>query len=88
MLKSLLTGRTIIATETNGRRSLHVQIDVDCPECGTFALYLPGHHLRALKQVVDEAVEQYGELVGEAARLEVVRRETFSGQSGGNPEDN
>ena len=86
--QSHLTGHAIVATFPDGAQALFVQIAIDCPACGRAEWQVAGHHLRALRKLIDEFIDLHPELVGEESGMEVVQRMTFGGAAGSRPEDN
>lgn len=80
-LKSLVTGRIIVAEWPDGRKALALTVTIDCPECGQIEMQLPGHHLRPLRDLCIEAIDRYPELAGSDAGLEVLKRTEFVGKA-------
>lgn len=87
-VKSLITGKAITIDFASGHRDLIVQIDIDCPDCGKGSWTLPGHHLRAMRNLLNEFIDMHSTLVGEETDLEVVGRHQFGGQAAAKPENN
>ena len=79
---------TILIELPSGQKGLLVDIEVDCPHCGTFHLQLPGHHLRVLRNALIGAIDAYPELTGTDANVQQVDRFGFVGRSPSNPEVN
>lgn len=44
-------------------RMLILDLEVNCPQCGTGTLRLAGHHLAALGQAMDQIRQQHPELI-------------------------
>lgn len=86
--KSRLLGRAVLL-EQGEHRALIAEVAIDCPDCGQFVVRFAGHHLRALRNLLTEWVDEFPDLCGNEAGLEVLRRETerFSG-GGGDPNNN
>lgn len=67
---------------------LLVRIDVDCPECGTYAIDLVGHHLRAIRDLLIEFIDLHPDLVGEEHNIAVKERLQFGGRPDNDPSQN
>lgn len=65
-------GRVIELPE--GGTYLLVTIKILCPHCGEIQIELPGHHLRALRNLLVEYVDQYPHLTGFNDELKVLER--------------
>ncbi len=63
-----------------------VEIEVECPECGPFTLQLAGHHLRTIRDVCIEAIDQYPELT--KIESQIVDRFELKRKVGGDPSSN
>lgn len=61
-----------------GEKFLTIQIEVDCPACGTLQYEIPGHHLRAIRDIAIDFIDRYPELTGIEGK-EVISRMTFGG---------
>lgn len=48
--------------------SLLVEIMIDCPECGPQRYRIAGHHLRMVRDLCIDAIDQYPELTGNEPR--------------------
>lgn len=81
------SARTTEVTLPSKERFLIGQVEIDCPICGGMKLLIPGHHMRGLLRVLAEWVEQHPDLTG-PLEINVIRRESFSGQTGGDPTTN
>jgi hypothetical protein len=66
----------------DGRQALVVQIDIDCPQCGTFALQLAGHHLRTVRDALVEMIDLHPTLTGKDEDVTHVSRITGSAPGG------
>ena len=55
------------------------QIEVDCPMCGALRYVIPGHHLRMLRDVLIDVIDQAPEAAGPeaTAHLRAADRLTF-----------
>jgi hypothetical protein len=81
-MESRLTGRFIkieLAPEGTAPPPavLIVEYSIDCPECGQHTVRLAGHHARALRNLLIEAIDLHPELCGEESGIEVVERLQF-----------
>lgn len=89
MTKSSLVGKTIVIShpEVEGEL-LVVEVEIDCPDCGKVGYQFMGHHLKAVRNILIEYCDQYPQLTGSDAGLEVVKRLQFTGTSSPEPEKN
>ena len=59
---------------------LIIDVGVDCPDCGKVSMTIPGHHLRALHQLLGQFLEEFpsthlsGELGEEKERFNFASR--------------
>jgi hypothetical protein len=88
LVKSHTRGQCVVATLPTGERLLVLQVAIDCPECGRLSLEIPGHHLRALRNLCVEFIDLYPDLTGEEAGMTQVKRESFSGTAPADPSEN
>lgn len=82
---------TIMAELPNGEKALFLDIQIDCPVCGRIQvrlvsgnkdeepLFLPGHHLRMIRNALVDAIDQYPTLTGTDAQIQQVDRFGWSG---------
>jgi hypothetical protein len=56
------TAQIIVATTPTGQSELIVRIQLDCPRCGPQQILLAGHHLRLIRDVLIETIDDYPEL--------------------------
>lgn len=47
------------AVSDDGERELTAQIEIDCAACGPIVLLIPGHHLRTVRDVVIDILDQF-----------------------------
>ena len=45
----------------DGQRTVLVQIEIDCAECGTVQLLIPGHHLRTVRDICIDQLDHFPE---------------------------
>jgi hypothetical protein len=79
MPQAKITGQIIKVDGPAGEEVVLVQMDIDCPVCGTYAIIVQGHHLGSLRDLILEAMDMYPELTRSGPRTP---REdfTFSGR--------
>ncbi len=78
MPEGLLRCTVIMVESVEGHRNLVVQLAVDCPACGKYELLpIAGHHLRALRDAVIDAIDQYPDLCGPRPN-DVTRKLSFT----------
>lgn len=79
-LQAKIRAEAVIAShpEVEGK-ALFIRLTIDCPECGVDVLEVSGHHLRAIQEILGQLIEQYPDLTGEEAGLEVLQRMGFKG---------
>lgn len=74
------TARTYVVTPLDGSAPfLFVEFLIDCPECGVDRIRIAGHHLKMVRDVCLEAIDEHPELVGKDPQL--VRETTIVGRS-------
>lgn len=78
----------IKATFPTGQESLLVQIDIDCPECGTYRMTLAGHHLRMVRDALIEMIDLHPGLTGRDADVQTEERFQFETPITKRPQDN
>jgi hypothetical protein len=61
-MKNTVRAFAVDATSTDGQRVVVVQIEIDCPECGTLTYVIPGHHLRTIRDVAIDHLDRFPEL--------------------------
>jgi hypothetical protein len=63
-----------VTTLPDGGEYLLVTIKILCPVCGEIEMQLPGHHLRAIRNLTTEFVDMYPALTGKDDELAVLAR--------------
>lgn len=63
-----------VTTLPGGGEYLLVTIKLRCPVCGEIEMELPGHHLRALRNLLIEYVDMYPDLTGKDDEIQVLAR--------------
>jgi hypothetical protein len=61
--------RGIVVTPIGGTPSLHVEIAIDCAECGITEGVITGHHLRTVVQGLQEIMVMHPELCGTLGKV-------------------
>ena len=88
-LKSNLVGRAILIEHPDTpEQILVVEIDIDCPACGTYTLKMAGHHLQGLRKMIDEMIALHPDLSGDEAGIEVLNRFNLKGRPPSDPSVN
>jgi hypothetical protein len=59
MAQSHTDARTILVEFPDGRTAIILQIQIDCPDCGTHTYTIEGHHLPVIKQIVDQTIASH-----------------------------
>jgi hypothetical protein len=77
-----ITGQIIKVDGPAGEEAVIVQLEVDCPLCGTFTIQIRDHHLANLRDLIIEAMDLYPELT---KAPKVSQREDF--KFAGRPHD-
>lgn len=60
--ESRSTARIVIVTPHNGPPTLIVEFDIHCPLCGEQSIQVAGHHLRMIRDVLIETIDEHPEL--------------------------
>jgi len=81
-----IASRIIRVEPIEGDPFLVVEIDIGCPICGVVELRLAGHHLRTVRDVIIEAIDQYPELT--KCESQVVDRYAIRSRAPGDPTSN
>lgn len=84
-IQSRLRGTTTVMTLVNEDGSapeevLALQVEISCPICGDHAAVFAGHHLRSLRNLLLETIDQHPGLCGDEAGISVVNRLKFGGE--------
>jgi hypothetical protein len=77
-MESRSLGRIFMVESETGEKALLVEILINCPVCGTDRIRLAGHHLRMVRDICIDAIDQYPELSGTEPR--VVNHTDFKGR--------
>lgn len=64
---------------TNGERLLVAEIGIDCDVCGQHTVRYAGHHLRAIRDLLIEAIDLHPELTRKDAEIQTLERLRFGG---------
>lgn len=56
----------------DGREYLLVTIKIQCPICGEIEMQLPGHHVRAIRNLLVEYVDLYPQLTHKDDELQML----------------
>jgi hypothetical protein len=67
-MEARVTGRIFKIEPQQGPAYMTVEIKIDCPFCGIDMLQLAGHHLKAIRDIVIEAIDLHPELTGPEAQ--------------------
>jgi hypothetical protein len=57
-----MVGRIFKIEPQHGPAYMVVEIKIDCPFCGIAVIELAGHHLKAIRDIVIEAIDLHPEL--------------------------
>jgi hypothetical protein len=89
-MQSKVTGTAMVVSfpPQHAERVLVVDVAIDCPECGRATLRIPGHHLKAVRDLVQTYCDQFPELTGGPVQLLSQTETNFSGRPSMRPEDN
>jgi hypothetical protein len=88
MTHALTRGTATKITLPSGDEFLLVQIEIECPACGSYAASFAGHHLRRIRDLLVEFIDLHPDLTGQVGDLETVRKLQWEGRTGGHPEEN
>jgi hypothetical protein len=61
--------RVFMIEPNEGDPYVLVEIDIECPECGTITMRLLGHHLQTIRDVCISAMDQYPALTKIESRV-------------------
>lgn len=73
-----ITGRAIIVVFPDGDRQLVQQIQIDCQSCGDALLHVAGHHLVAVRDLIQQTIDANPDFCRDPKRR-VEERTHFSG---------
>lgn len=88
-----ILGKAVVITlpEIDGEpevSALVVEIGIDCPDCGTHVVRYAGHHLRSIRDLLVQWIDEYPELCGAEGGHKVAERLSFRGGGGSDPSVN
>ena len=63
-MESRSLGRIFMVESDTGEKALLVEILIDCPICGEDRIRIAGHHLKMVRDLCIDAIDQYPELTG------------------------
>ena len=72
-------GQATLIELPTGERYLVVEVTIDCPACGTQRLVVAGHHLRAIRDLMIDFIDQHPELAGPEADQRAIERTQIRG---------
>lgn len=81
-MESHTKGVATKVTLPDGREFVVIEIEIDCPACGHYALQVAGHHLRAVRDIVIEMIDLHPDLTGRDDDLQVLERLRFDSRPG------
>lgn len=77
MSTNTIIGRSVVITlaETDDQgqpiQALVQEIEIDCEGCGRHLVRFAGHHLRAIRNLLLQTIDQFPELCGDEAGLKL-----------------
>jgi hypothetical protein len=83
-----VVGRAMIVTFPDGERGLFGEILIDCPHCGELRLSLPGHHMRVVRNLLIEWIDEHPELTGSDGQIKELGRTVVQGTAPADPSKN
>lgn len=75
-------------TLPDGGEFLIVELVIDCPICGPYAVEFAGHHLRAIRDVLIEQIDLNPDLTGKEGDAKVISRLRIEGTPPRDPSSN
>lgn len=66
----------------SGEEFLMLEITIDCPACGQYTMRIAGHHLRMIRDMLIETIDQYPDLTGKDGDVQVLNRLRAAGPVG------
>lgn len=66
-------------TLPTGEELLVVEIAIDCPYCGHYAIRLAGHHLRLVRDALVEMIDLHPALTGKDDDVKTIQKLQFTG---------
>ena len=85
-MQSKTTATGMILNPDTPEAHLVVEIKVECPECGTATIRIPGHHLRVVRDIAASYCDAHPELT--KSDITLVSSHQFDGVMPKNPENN
>ena len=61
---------------------------VDCPDCGQHAVRYAGHHLRSIRDLLVQWIDEYPDLCGKEGGAKLAERLSLTTQGGSDPSVN
>ena len=61
-----------VTTRPDGRAYLVTTITIDCPACGQVSMVLPGHHLRAVRDLLIKFIDAFPDFTGKDSEVKVL----------------
>jgi hypothetical protein len=83
-----ILGRAVLVTLPDGTTDLYGDIEVDCQLCGQGVIHIPGHHMKAVRDMLIAWCDEHpGEI--NKAHVTVVKEDRFTMEGRpGNPRNN
>jgi hypothetical protein len=79
-MKALITGRLTKAEFPDGTTALVGEIEVDCTICGQGTVILPGHHLKAIRDLLIAWCDMEPTLTGDDEHRQKISEQSFRGR--------
>jgi hypothetical protein len=79
--ESRTVGTVVLAELADGQKYLQVSIDIDCPICGQYTAVFMGHHLRAIRQILSDAIDEHPDQTLRETDVRTLETLKFSGPS-------
>lgn len=79
MAEAKITGKLTKAIFPDGETALVAEIEVDCPGCGQGTVTLPGHHLKAIRNLLIAWCDDEPTLTGDDRHITEVGRYKLGG---------
>ncbi len=68
--------------------TLIVDVVIDCPDCGHHHVRYAGHHLRSIRDLLVQWIDEYPELCGKEGGAKMAERLSFKTTGGSDPSVN
>ena len=75
-------------TLPSGEECLFVEIAINCPACGQYAIRFAGHHLRMIRDALIQMIDLHPTLTGKDEDVKTIERLQFGQRGPGRPQDN